>query len=334
MKEANEFIVYYDKDANTNLLAKTKLAVIGFGSQGHAHALNLKDSGFNVVVGLHEASKSIDKVKKAGVKVLSVAEATKWADMVMLLAPDQHHGKIYNDHIKDNLSAGNILAFGHGFSIHYGQIVPPKDVDVVMIAPKGPGHLVRRTYQQNSGVPCIIAVQNDASGKAKEYALAWAKAIGATKAGAILTTFKDETETDLFGEQAVLCGGTVELIKAGFDTLVEAGYPPHIAYFECLHEMKLIVDLIYEGGFSKMNHSISDTAKYGEYISGPKIIDKHVRKNMKKVLTDIQNGSFSKRWLLENSVGMPEFNALHKKTNEHPIEKIGAKLRSMFSWLK
>ena len=326
--------IYYDDDANLQLLENKKLAVIGYGSQGHAHALNLQDSGLEVAVGLRPSSPSVSLAKKAGLKVLSVAEASKWGDMIMILAPDQHHRQIYEEEILSQLKPGKILAFGHGFSIHYGQIKPAKDVDVVMIAPKGPGHLVRRTYLENSGVPCLIAVSQDCSGQAQDLALAWAKGIGGARSGVILTNFKDETETDLFGEQAVLCGGTVELIKAGFDTLVEAGYPPHIAYFECLHEMKLIVDLIYEGGFSKMNQSISDTAKYGEFVSGPRIINDQVRRQMKKVLQDIQSGRFTKQWLLDNQVGLSEFNAMQKMTDEHPIEKIGARLRKMFTWLK
>lgn len=334
MNNNSDFTIYYDQDANNQLLAGKKLAVIGYGSQGHAHALNLKDSGLNVVVGLRENSPSQAQAKKDGLEVMNTSNAAQWADMIMLLAPDQHHKDIYKTSIEKHLTAGKILAVGHGFSLHYGQIKPPKDIDVVMIAPKGPGHLVRRTYQQNSGVPCLIAVYNDASNKALEYALAWAQGIGGTRSGVIPTTFKDETETDLFGEQAVLCGGTVELIKAGFETLTEAGYPPHIAYFECLHEMKLIIDLIYEGGFSKMNHSISDTAKYGEFISGPRIINDSVKKEMKKVLKDIQTGKFTQRWLTDNLTGLSQFNALQKMTAEHPIEKVGAKLRKMFSWLK
>jgi len=330
----NELKIYYEKDANLKLLQGKKLAVVGYGSQGHAHALNLKDSGLDVRVGLRANSQSADLARKENLKVESVFDVAKWADMIMILAPDQHHGAIYHHEILPNLQAGKILAFGHGFSIHFSQIKPPKDVDVVMIAPKGPGHLVRRTFQSGSGVPCLIAVQNNASGKALDYALAWAAGIGGARAGVIPTTFKDETETDLFGEQVVLCGGLVELIKAGFETLTEAGYPPHIAYFECLHELKLIIDLIYEGGFSKMNFSISDTAKYGEYISGPRIINAEVKKEMKAVLKDIQEGRFAQKWMLDNAIGLPEFTALHNKTENHPIEQVGKKLRSMFAWLK
>lgn len=326
--------IYYEKDANIKLLTDKKLAVVGYGSQGHAHALNLKDSGMQVKVGLRSDSASVAVAKKDGLEVDEVAKVAAWADMIMILAPDQHHGTIYQQSIAPNLKAGKILAFGHGFSIHFSQIKPPKDVDVVMIAPKGPGHLVRRTFKEGSGVPCLIAVHNDASKKAQDYALAWAAAIGGARSGVIPTTFKDETETDLFGEQAVLCGGLVELIKAGFETLTSAGYPPHIAYFECLHELKLIIDLIYEGGFSKMNHSISDTAKFGEYISGPRVINDQVRVEMKKVLTDIQTGTFAQRWMLDNAVGLPQFTALHNQTENHPIEKIGKELRAMFRWEK
>ncbi len=328
------FKIYYNNDADIKHLKNKKLAVIGYGSQGHAHALNLNDSGCKVTVGLRKDSKSWAEAKKNKLSVAEVAAAAKEADMIMILAPDQLHKEIFDLAILPNLKPGKILAFGHGFSIHFKQIVPPKGVDVVMIAPKGPGHLVRRTFTQGSGVPCLVAVAQNESGKALDYALAWAKGIGGTRAGVIATTFKDETETDLFGEQAVLCGGTVELIKAGFETLVEAGYPPHIAYFECLHEMKLIVDLIYEGGFSKMNHSISDTAKFGEFISGPRIIDARVKENMKAVLKDIQEGRFTSRWLGDCQTGMCEFNSLQDKTNSHQIEVVGAKLRKMFDWLK
>ncbi|SHF30059.1 ketol-acid reductoisomerase [Caldanaerobius fijiensis DSM 17918] len=326
--------MYYDADANLDLLKGKKIAVIGYGSQGRAHALNLKDSGLDVVVGLYKGSKSWEKAEKDGLTVMETADAAKAADLIMILIPDEKQAQMYKDSIEANLKEGDILAFAHGFNIHFHQIVPPEYVDVIMIAPKGPGHLVRRVYEEGMGVPDLIAVYQDFSGKAKDYALAYAKGIGGTRAGVIETTFKEETETDLFGEQAVLCGGVTELIKAGFETLVEAGYQPEIAYFECLHEMKLIVDLIYEGGFSKMRYSISDTAEFGDYMTGKRIITEETRKEMKQVLKEIQNGEFAKKWLLENRVGRPVFNAMREKERNQLIEKVGSELRSMMSWLK
>jgi ketol-acid reductoisomerase len=326
--------IFYDKDANMSLLEGKKLAVIGYGSQGHAHSLNLKESGLDVVVGLREDSKSWKKAEQAGLKVATTAEAAKSADVIMILAPDQLQGDIYAADIAPNLEAGNVLAFGHGFNILYQQIVPPEDVDVIMIAPKSPGHMVRRTYEEGNGTPCLIAVYQDASGKAQDFALAWAKGIGGTRAGVILTNFRDETETDLFGEQAVLCGGVSELVRAGFETLTDAGYPPEIAYFECLHELKLIVDLFYEGGINYMNYSVSETAEYGGLVKGPEIIGKESKAAMKKTLEEVQNGTFAKNWLLENKVGQPNFNGLRRQSENHPIEKVGLELREMFSWKK
>lgn len=326
--------IFYEKDANLSLLEGKTLAIIGYGSQGHAHAQNLKDSGMDVVVGLREGSSSWAQVEKDGLKVMKTAEAAAAGDVIMILAPDQSQGDIYKNDIEPNLKPGNVLAFGHGFNIVYKQIVPPKDVDVVMIAPKGPGHLVRRVYTEGSGVPCLIAIEQDASGKAQDLALAWAQGIGGTKTGVILTNFKDETETDLFGEQAVLCGGISELIRAGFETLTEAGYPPEIAYFECLHETKLIVDLIFEGGINKMNWSVSETAEYGGLTVGPRIIGEESRKAMKEVLAEVQNGTFAHKWLLDNKVNQAQFNGLRAQSENHPIEKIGVELRKMFSFIK
>jgi len=325
--------MYYEKDTDLNLLKGKKVAVIGYGSQGHAHALNLHESGIDVTVGLYNGSKSWAKAEAAGLKVATVAEAAKAADFIMILLPDEKQGKIYNEEIAPNLEEGNSLVFAHGFNIHYVQIVPPAFVDVFMVAPKGPGHLVRRTYTEGAGVPCLIAVHQDASGKAKDYALAYANGIGGARAGVLETTFKDETETDLFGEQAVLCGGCAELIKAGFETLVEAGYAPENAYFECMHEMKLIVDLFYQGGLSLMRYSVSDTAEYGDYQVGKRIITAETKKEMKKVLSEIQDGTFAKNWLLENQVGRPNFNATRRMEAEHPIEKVGKELRGMMSWI-
>ena len=323
--------IFYEKDANLSLLKGKKLAIIGYGSQGHAHALNLKESGMDVVVGLREDSKSVAEAKEAGLTVVSTAEAAKQGDVIMILAPDQLQGDIYRESIEPNLKAGNVLAFGHGFNIIYNQIVPPKDVDVIMIAPKSPGHMVRRTYTEGFGTPCLIAIEQDASGQAQDIALAWAQGIGGTKAGVILTNFRDETETDLFGEQAVLCGGAVDLVRAGFETLTEAGYPPEIAYFECLHELKLIVDLLYEGGIDRMNYSVSETAEYGGMVTGPKVIGPEAKAAMKTALTEIQDGTFARNWLLENKVGQPNFNGLRRKASEHPIEKVGVELRAMFT---
>ena len=325
--------MYYEKDTNLDLLKGKKVAIIGYGSQGHAHALNLHESGVDVVVGLYEGSKSWPVAEAAGLKVATVANASKEADIIMILLPDEKQADVYKTEIAPNLEAGNALAFAHGFNIHFNQIVPPADVDVFMVAPKGPGHMVRRTYTEGSGVPCLIAVQQDATGNARELALAYSNGIGGARSGVLETTFKDETETDLFGEQAVLCGGVTALIKAGFETLVEAGYAPENAYFECMHEMKLIVDLMYQGGMSTMRYSISDTAEYGDYVVGNRIITEDTKKEMKKVLTEIQDGTFAKNWLVENKVGRPHFNAMRRMEAEHPIEKVGKELRGMMSWI-
>lgn len=325
--------MFYEKDTNLGLLQGKKIAVIGFGSQGHAHALNLHESGVDVIVGLYEGSKSWNKAKEAGLEVTTTSEAAKNADIIIILVPDEKQEKLYREEIEPYLEDGNALVFAHGFNIHFKQIVPPSNVDVFMIAPKGPGHMVRRTYTEGSGVPCLIAVEQDYSGKAKDLALAYANGIGGARAGVLETTFKDETETDLFGEQAVLCGGITALIKAGFETLVEAGYAPENAYFECMHEMKLIVDLMYQGGMAAMRYSISDTAEYGDYVTGSRIITDETKKEMKQVLTEIQNGTFAKKWLLENQVGRPTFNAMRRMEAEHPIEKVGKELRQMMSWI-
>ena len=325
--------VYYDDDASLSHLEDKKIAVLGFGSQGHAHALNLQESGCNVCVGLRLESERWKKAEAAGLKVKTVPEASEWADVIMVLLPDQNQKAVYDKDISPHLKPGNTLAFAHGFNIHFKQIVPPADVNVMMIAPKSPGHLVRRTYLEGTGVPSLIAVHQDPSGQTKNLALAWSKGIGSTKAGVIETNFKNETETDLFGEQAVLCGGSAELIKAGFETLVEAGYPPELAYFECMHEMKLIVDLYYEGGLSRMNYSVSDTAEYGGMTRGSRLITAETRKEMKKILSEIQSGQFSKEWLSEYASGQPLMQKLRKENSEHQIEKVGAKLRSMMSWL-
>lgn len=325
--------VYYDKDITQEKLKKRKIAIIGYGSQGHAHALNLRDSGMDVAVGLRDGSGSWEKAKEAGFNVMSVSDATKWADIIMILAPDTSQSGIYLEDMTDNLEAGNAIAFSHGFNIHYGQIVPPPNVDVFMVAPKAPGHTVRGQFEEGGGVPMLVAVHQDATGEAMDVALAYAGAIGGGRAGIIETTFKDETETDLFGEQAVLCGGLTALIQAGFETLVEAGYPPEMAYFECCHEVKLIVDLIYEGGISNMRYSISDTAKYGDITRGPRIVDERVKEEMKKTLNAIQDGEFAREWILENESGRPVYNALLKKGEEHPIEDIGGQLRPLMSTL-
>jgi ketol-acid reductoisomerase len=326
--------MYYEVDANLDLLKGKVIAVMGYGSQGHSQSQNLKDSGLKVVIGLRPGSPRWKRAEDAGFEVMTVSEAASKADIIQILLPDETQSKIYYAEIEKYVTAGKTLVFSHGFNIHYGQIVPPKDVDVIMIAPKSPGHLVRRTYTEGAGVPALIAVHQDASGKAKELALAYAKGIGSTKAGVLETTFEEETETDLFGEQAVLCGGASELVKAGFDTLVEAGYQPEIAYFECLHELKLIVDLMYEGGISWMRYSVSDTAQYGDMTIGKRIINKETRKEMKKVLEEIQDGRFAKAWLLESQVNRPAFNAMTRMGENHPIEKVGEKLRGMMSWLK
>jgi ketol-acid reductoisomerase len=328
--------MYYDRDCDLGLLKGKTVAVIGYGSQGHAHAQNLNDSGIDVVVGLPAAfTEERQKVVNDGLKVVDTDEAAKMGDLIMILVPDQLQQAVYEQSIEPYLEDGNVLMFAHGFNIHFNQIIPPSYVDVVMVAPKGPGHTVRSQYTEGRGVPSLVAVYQDASGKAKQYALAYASGIGAGRAGILETTFKEETETDLFGEQAVLCGGVTELMKAGFDTLVNAGYQPEIAYFECIHEMKLIVDLINQGGFAFMRYSISDTAEYGDYITGKRIINEETRKEMKKVLEEIQNGTFASRWITENkSGGKAEFLAMRKKESEHQLEKVGVELRKMMSWLK
>jgi ketol-acid reductoisomerase len=326
--------VYYDRDADVNLIKGKKVAVIGYGSQGHAHANNLKDSGVaEVVVGLRAASTGVAKAKAAGLRVLDPADAAKWADVVMVLTPDEGQGDLYREKLAANLRPGAALAFAHGLSIHFNLIEPRADIDVFMIAPKGPGHTVRSEYQRGGGVPCLVAVAQNPSGNALEIALSYASAIGGGRAGIIETTFKEECETDLFGEQAVLCGGLVELIKNGWETLVEAGYAPEMAYFECLHEVKLIVDLIYEGGIANMNYSVSNTAEYGEYVSGPRIINAETKREMKRVLADIQSGRFVRDWMLENKVNQASFKALRRQSQEHPIEQVGEKLRAMMPWI-
>lgn len=326
--------MYYDADANLDLLAKKKIAIIGYGSQGHAHALNLKDSGLDVMVGLYPGSKSQAKAEAAGLKVLPVAEAAAAADLMMILLPDEVQKTVYTNEIAPSLTAGKTLAFAHGFNIHFGQVVPPPEVDAIMVAPKGPGHLVRRTYEQGEGVPCLFAVYQDASGQARDMAMAYAKGIGGTRGGILETTFREETETDLFGEQAVLCGGLSALIKAGFETLVAAGYQPELAYFECLHEVKLIVDLVVEGGLAKMRDSISNTAEYGDYTRGPRIVTDETRAEMRKILSEIQSGQFAREFVLENQAGKPGFTSMRRQEAEHPIEDVGKDLRAMFSWLK
>ena len=326
--------IFYQQDCDLNKLNGKKVAIIGYGSQGHAHALNLKDSGVDVVVGLYEGSKSADKAREQGLEVLPVADAVKAADVIMVLIPDEKQKAVYASEIAPNLTAGKTLAFAHGFNIHFGQIVPPKDVNVIMIAPKGPGHTVRSEYQAGKGVPSLIAVEQDATGDAQEICLAYAAGIGASRAGVLETTFRTETETDLFGEQAVLCGGVVALMQAGYETLVEAGYDPRNAYFECIHEMKLIVDLIYQSGFEGMRYSISNTAEYGDYITGPKIITDDTKKAMKKILHDIQDGTFAKDFLLDMSDagGQAHFRAMRKLAAEHPSEKVGKEIRTLYSW--
>ncbi|MDS1030667.1 ketol-acid reductoisomerase [Bacillota bacterium LX-D] len=322
--------MYYDQDADLSLLQGKKIAVLGYGSQGHAQAQNLRDSGLDVIV----ATKNIDDAEKDGFKVVSVNEATKEADIIQILLPDEIQANVYKQEILPNLVEGNALVFSHGFNIHFGQIVPPENIDVFMVAPKSPGHLVRRMYAQGAGVPGLLAVFQNYSGKAKEIGLAYAKGIGCTRAGVIETTFKEETETDLFGEQAVLCGGVASLIKCGFETLVEAGYQPEIAYFECCHELKLIVDLIYEGGLSRMNYSVSDTAEFGGLTRGPRVVDEISKQEMKQILWEIQSGTFAKEWILENQANRPQYNALTDMEKEHLLEKVGAELRKMMPWLK
>lgn len=326
--------LYYDQDANWDLMLDRKVAIIGYGSQGHAHALNLKESGVTVTVGLYENSKSWTKAEAAGLTVATVADATSWADIIMLLIPDEKQAAIYREQIAPNLKPGAALAFAHGFNIHFGQIQPPADIDVFMVAPKGPGHLVRRQFTEGAGVPCLLAIHQDSTGMAREIGLAYARGIGGTRAGVLNTTFKEETETDLFGEQAIICGGVSALMSAGFETLVEAGYQPESAFFECMHEMKLIVDLVYEGGLAAMRHSISDTAEFGDYMSGSRIITDQTRAEMKKILAEIQNGTFAKTWILENQANRPMFNAMRRKAADHPIEAVGRELRGMMPWLK
>jgi len=324
--------IFYDSDADLSLIQGKKVAIVGYGSQGHAHAQNLRDSGVDVVIALKEGSKSIAKAQEDGFEVKSVADAAQWADLIMILAPDQHQRSIYNDDIKPYLTAGKTLAFAHGFNIRFGYIQAPEDVDVILIAPKAPGHTVRREFVAGRGIPDIIAVENDASGQAWDVALSYAKAIGGTRAGVIKTTFTEETETDLFGEQAVLCGGVSQLVQYGFETLTEAGYQPQIAYFEVLHELKLIVDLMWEGGIAKQRWSVSDTAEYGDYVSGPRVIDPHVKENMQAVLADIRSGAFAERFINDQDAGAVEFGELREKAAAHAIEAVGKDLRALFSW--
>lgn len=326
--------MYYESDASLDFLMGKKIAVLGFGSQGHAQALNLKDSGLQVVVGLREGSQRWQQAVDFGFEVMTVDKACEAADVIQMLLPDEVQARVYREQVAPYMTEGKALVFSHGFNVHFKQIVPPKDVDVFMIAPKGPGHMVRRTYCEGIGVPALLAVHNDFTGHAKDLGLAYAKGIGALRAGVFETTFKEETETDLFGEQAVLCGGITELMKAGFDTLVEAGYAPEMAYFECLHEMKLIVDLMYEGGFSYMRYSVSDTAEYGDYVTGKRIITEDTRKEMKKILKEIQNGTFAKNWILENMANRASFNAEKEIQKNHPVEEVGRKIRSFMPWLK
>ena len=326
--------IYYENDANLELIRGKTIGIIGFGSQGHAHALNLRDSGMDVMVGLYPGSKSWQEAQMAGLRVGTVEEVARSADIIMMLAPDQVQKKIYDESIAPSLRAGQMLMFAHGFNIHYNQIVPPSDIDVTMIAPKAPGHKVRENFVAGIGVPAIVAVHQNASENAKEIALAYGRGIGSAKAGIIETTFEEETETDLFGEQAVLCGGVTALVKTAFETLVQAGYQPEIAYFECFHELKLLVDMMHEGGMAYMRYSISDTAEYGDYTRGPKIIDDHVRQNMKQVLQNIRSGAFAREWIIENQAGRPSFLALRRQNAEHMIEKVGADLRAMMPWLK
>ena len=324
--------IYYDNDADLSIIQGKKVAVIGYGSQGHAHAQNLRDSGVEVVIGLKEGSKSKPKAEESGFRVLSAADAAAWADVIVILAPDQVQRHLYADDIQGNLQEGNALVFGHGFNIRFGYIEAPEGVDVIMVAPKGPGHTVRREYEAGRGVPVIVAVEKDATGNAWPLVLSYAKGIGGLRAGGIKTTFTEETETDLFGEQAVLCGGVSQLVQYGFETLTEAGYQPQVAYFEVLHELKLIVDLMWEGGIAKQRCSVSDTAEYGDYVSGPRVIDPHVKENMKAVLSDIQDGTFAKRFIADQDAGAPEFLELRKKGEQHPIEATGRELRKLFAW--
>ena len=325
--------MFYDKDADIDLIRARKVAVIGYGSQGHAHALNLQDSGVDVVVGLQAGSKSADKAKAAGLEVRTVADAAKWADVIMILIPDQHQARVYKSEIEPQLTSGKMLMFAHGFAIRFSWIVPPKDVDVTMVAPKAPGHRVREVFTEGAGTPGLLAVHQDVSGQGRATALAYARAIGCTRAGVIETTFAEETETDLFGEQAVLCGGTAALVKAGFETLVEAGYQPEIAYFECLHELKLIVDLMYRGGLQYMRYSISDTAEYGDYTAGARIVTAETKETMRQLLREIQSGEFARKWIAENEAGLPSFRKMREQDRNHPIEVVGATLRNMMPFL-
>ena len=326
--------LYYDADTDQDAIRQKRVAIIGYGSQGHAHALNLRDSGCDVVVGLPQASASRAKAEQAGIAVRSVADAVREADVIMVLIPDQHHREVYERDIRPHLAPGNMLMFAHGFAIHYSQVVPPPNVDVSMVAPKSPGHMVRRIYEEGAGVPSLFAIYQDASGEAEKLTLSYASALGSGRAGILRTTFAEETETDLFGEQSVLCGGVTALVQAGFETLVNAGYQPEIAYFECLHELKLIVDLVYQGGLGYMRYSVSDTAEYGDYTAGPRIINDAVRETMRGILSDIQDGSFATRWILENQAGRPSFNAMRRNARRHQIEQVGQELRSMMSWLQ
>jgi ketol-acid reductoisomerase len=326
--------IFYDKDADLSLIQGKKVAILGYGSQGHAHALNLKESGVDVCVGLREGSASVAKAKSAGLTVLAPADAVKAADLVMVLVPDEHQAQLYTDVIASNLKQGGALAFAHGFNIHFGAIEPRADLDVIMIAPKGPGHLVRSTYTQGGGVPCLIAVHQNTSGNARDVALAYASAIGGGRAGVIETNFREETETDLFGEQAVLCGGASALVMAGFETLVEAGYAPEMAYFECLHELKLIVDLMYEGGIANMRYSISNTAEYGDFTRGPRVVTDETKAEMRRILREIQTGQFAREFIAENRAGAPVLKAMRRLGQEHPIEQVGSRLRDMMPWIK
>ncbi len=326
--------IFYDSDADLGALQGRTVAVLGYGSQGHAHALNLKDSGIEVRVGLYPGSPSWQRAEGDGLKVLTVREAAEEGDIIAFLLPDQVHRAVYEESVRPALSSGKALLFAHGFNIHYHQVTPPADVDVIMVAPKAPGHLVRRMYTEGLGTPALLAVHQDASGRARELAMAYAKAIGATRAGVIETTFQEETETDLFGEQAVLCGGVTSLVKAGFETLVEAGYQPEVAYFECLHELKLIVDLMYEGGLAWMRYSISDTAEYGDYTRGPRVVGEKVKEEMRRILEEVRSGAFATEWILENQAGRPRFLALRERERGHLIEKVGAELRAMMPWLR
>ena len=326
--------VYYDRDADINLIKNKKVVIVGYGSQGHAHAANLRDSGVkDIAVALRSDSTSVEKAKSAGFKVMSVVEASKWADVIMMLTPDELQGEIYRDEIEKNMKSGAAIAFAHGLNVHFNLIEPRNDIDVFMVAPKGPGHTVRSEYQKGGGVPCLIAIDQDVSGNVHDIGLSYASAVGGGRSGVIETTFKEECETDLFGEQTVLCGGLVELIRAGYETLTEAGYAPEMAYFECLHEVKLIVDLIYEGGIANMNYSISNTAEYGEYVTGPRLITSETKAEMKRILDDIQSGKFTRDWMLENKVNQTSFKATRRKVADHPIEAIGKELRAMMPWI-